>query len=350
MLPAEQILLKRLPPDRWPTTTGLVLCQPATAAFVIEAAARCGGPVQVVTRKRSLRLALSYLAHPHLSPHPLRAEPPHASTAILILENGRQLARLLLFSALTDLPPGGRLVVCAANRAGAKTFEDDAAALAPVTPLYAGSAHRLFELTCPPVLRPPPDWPDPVQPVPFDITLRGHSYRLFSRPGVFSAGELDRGSALLLAALPDAPLSPGQRVLDACCGNGVLGLVVAREHSPASLAFADDDRLALDCVSAVLAEGNIPAQVVHADLTLEPPPGPADLILCNPPFHQGLAENRDFVSRFAPAAATALGPAGTLLLVANRFLAYTDVLARSFRKVTTLREDASYRVYLARQR
>jgi 16S rRNA (guanine1207-N2)-methyltransferase len=67
---------------------------------------------------------------------------------------------------------------------------------------------------------------------------------LFTQPGVFSEGGLDRGSALLAAALP-ARLPP--RIGDLGAGVGALAGAVLSREGVVSLDLVEAERLALDC-------------------------------------------------------------------------------------------------------
>lgn len=284
-----------------------------------------------------------------------RAAAQH-DAVILPLENGRVLARTMILRSLLSLRPGGNLWVAGSVRAGVRTFEDDAAELGTVDSVYAGSGCRIFKLTraeAQPVAQPiaqpiaPIHWAVGMTPVPFD--LRNRSYVQYTQPGVFSADHLDEGTKFLLDALPAVPAFPSARVLDACCGAGAIGLVVRAEWPAADVTFADDDLLAVECCRASAGEH---ARVVPADLTLRQRNLAGvrdfDLIVCNPPFHQGLTEDRSFVPRFVPVAAGLVSPKrGQLLMVANRFLPYQRDLSAAFANVQVVAEDRKWRVWLA---
>ena len=62
------------------------------------------------------------------------------------------------------------------------------------------------------------------RPFEFQADLRGKTYRFQSDAGVFSKGEVDFGTRLLIDCLE---LRPGQVVLDLGCGYGPIGVVAA---------------------------------------------------------------------------------------------------------------------------
>ena len=61
-------------------------------------------------------------------------------------------------------------------------------------------------------------------PVSYDYEFRGRTFTFKTDAGVFSKGETDEGSALLLNSLPEL----SGRVLDLGCGSGVIGISLAR--------------------------------------------------------------------------------------------------------------------------
>src|SRR2546428_3657260 len=63
------------------------------------------------------------------------------------------------------------------------------------------------------------------RPAEFHVSVRGHAFRFRTDAGVFSRGELDRGTELLLAALE---VGPCELIMDLGCGYGALGIVAAR--------------------------------------------------------------------------------------------------------------------------
>jgi 16S rRNA (guanine1207-N2)-methyltransferase len=149
-----------------------------------------------------------------------------------------------------------------------------------------------------------------------EFTVAGRDYRLAVASGVFSAGRLDPGTAVLLrkAALPAAATTGV--FLDLGCGYGPIACVLAsaapRAHvwavdvnsrareltveNAASLGLADRLRVA--------APDDVPDDVVF------------DEIWSNPPTHVGKAELHRLMERWLPR----LAPGGDAWLVINRNL------------------------------
>ena len=72
-----------------------------------------------------------------------------------------------------------------------------------------------------------------------------------------------------------------------------------------------------------------------------------DLVVTNPPFHQGGIQTTTIAERFIREAARVLQPEGRFYLVANRFLKYEPTLNSCFKHFTEVGGDTRYKVLLA---
>jgi 16S rRNA (guanine1207-N2)-methyltransferase len=72
-----------------------------------------------------------------------------------------------------------------------------------------------------------------------------------------------------------------------------------------------------------------------------------DVIVSNPPFHQGRADLPDLGRAFIAAAASALEPHGVFWLVANRHLPYEALLGARFASVRERAVGGGFKVYEA---
>jgi 16S rRNA (guanine1207-N2)-methyltransferase len=72
-----------------------------------------------------------------------------------------------------------------------------------------------------------------------------------------------------------------------------------------------------------------------------------DIVITNPPFHQGVGVDYEVACQFVRAAAQVLRPGGHLFLVANRFLRYGDLVKEVFGGVETVYADNRYHVLAA---
>lgn len=134
-----------------------------------------------------------------------------------------------------------------------------------------------------------------------------------------------------------AELAPGARVLDLACGNGVVGMVALSARPDLALTFSDVSSQAI-----VSAERNVEAAFADSDCSFDHADGVGagagrfDLILLNPPFHEGGVVGDHIALRLFAQASRHLAPGGGLLMVGNRHLGYHRSLRRFFPQVRQL--------------
>jgi 16S rRNA (guanine1207-N2)-methyltransferase len=175
----------------------------------------------------------------------------------------------------------------------------------------------------------------------------GPNLELATFPGTFAHGRVDHGARFMLGVLEGQP-SLG-RVLDLGAGAGILGGALALWHPAARVDLVDSSAAAVASAERMVAlNGFGEARVcVHLSTVEEAPRFKYDLVVTNPPFHEGRHQNRTLIDGFADSARARLSPSGTLLLVANRHLGYAEALKSRFVDVSVAREDTRYRVWRA---
>ncbi|BCY05575.1 class I SAM-dependent methyltransferase [Actinoplanes sp. L3-i22] len=149
-----------------------------------------------------------------------------------------------------------------------------------------------------------------------EFSVAGRDYRLAVAAGVFSAGRLDPGTAVLLrkAALP-GPATTGA-LLDIGCGYGPITCVLATE-APATTVYAIDvNSRARDLTSENAATLKLAGRVRVSAPDDVPTGVEFAQIWSNPPTHVGKAELRALMARWLPR----LAPDGVAWLVINRNL------------------------------
>ena len=160
-------------------------------------------------------------------------------------------------------------------------------------------------------------------------------------PGLFAAGRLDGGTALLVGALP--PLLPGARVLDYGCGAGAIGAAALVAQPGITLDMLDSDAVALEAVRENVATARriLGARVTDADGARY------QAIVSNPPLHAGQAEDHALLERLIADAPAALVPGGVLQLVVQRRVPLDRLLARHFARAEVVAQTGRYRVWRA---
>ncbi len=174
--------------------------------------------------------------------------------------------------------------------------------------------------------------------------------RFVSRPGLFAWNRIDPASALLAAALP---ANLRGRVADLGAGYGYLACEVLRRcEGVTAIDLYEAEARALEP-----ARINLDAALTQCDRPIETSiswhdvtrglPKRYDVIVSNPPFHQGRADQPELGQTFISAAANALEPNGSLWLVANRHLPYEQTLATRFGNVETVIVKDGFKVFKA---
>ena len=185
-------------------------------------------------------------------------------------------------------------------------------------------------------------------PYPTQYDLEGTDRTLSSRASVFSRERLDIGTRLLLAHIPASV--EARDIVDLGCGNGVVGLVAAQRNPHGKLSFVDESFMAVasaqDNWQALFGEARS-AAFETGDCLGPLAAGNADLILCNPPFHQHRAIGDRTAWRMFTESRRVLRSRGELLVVGNRHLAYHAKLRRLFGDCEVLSSDRKFVVLRA---
>ena len=147
-------------------------------------------------------------------------------------------------------------------------------------------------------------------PVPCAFPYRGHGLNFMTDAGVFSKGELDVGSRLLLDALP---AFTGD-VLDIGCGWGAIGVAIAKANKNAKVTMVDVNRRALDLCRQNCQRNGVTAEVIESDGMAEVMGRKFDAIVTNPPIRAG----KQVIYKMFADAAQSLNLDGALYLVIRK--------------------------------
>jgi 16S rRNA (guanine1207-N2)-methyltransferase len=173
--------------------------------------------------------------------------------------------------------------------------------------------------------------------------------RFHTAPGMFSHDRVDAGSRLLVECLPETAKGVAA---DFGAGWGYLSAMLA-EHIKGLTAIDlyEADYESLEAAKKNLADRPPPPAFgfFWFDLVGEKVERKYDLIVMNPPFHQGRAAEPGIGRTMIKAASSALKPGGQLLMVANRGLPYDQPLKVGFKEFRELRNEGGFRVIGARR-
>lgn len=262
----------------------------------------------------------------------------------------KAVVHYLINQASRILKPGGELVICGLKNEGIKTFIEKAGALFNFTQaarkdgsnyhahLQKNHEHHLTILL------------DDNDYTRLRVIADRHpppslSLTICSKPGLFGWNKIDQGSKLivtelrkLLPALSPAP----ERMLDLGCGYGYLSLMTA-DLPLKQRVLTDNNAAALVAARANCTANSIAAEIIAADAGSELEPG-FDLILCNPPFHQGFSIDGDLTDKFLTSAKRLLLNGGVALFVVNQFIPLERKAEVLFNNVELVAQEQGFKV------
>ncbi|MEJ6396965.1 class I SAM-dependent methyltransferase [Yoonia sp. 208BN28-4] len=249
-------------------------------------------------------------------------------TAIVVVPRAKALARALIAQACTVAK---RVIVDGQKTDGVDSLFKDCRKRLGDVPSVTKDHGRIFWFDATDAFA---DWAVP------DISKGDHGF--YTTAGVFSDGAIDKGSALLVDALPDKLPA---RMADFGAGWGYLSHAALTRESVKSIDLIEAENLSLDCARLNITDPR--AAFVWADATTHIPDRGYDGIIMNPPFHTGRSADPGLGRAFIAAAARALAPHGKLWMVANRHLPYETALQDAFRNVDVVTMTNAFKVFHA---
>ena len=171
---------------------------------------------------------------------------------------------------------------------------------------------------------------------------------IYSKPGQFGWNKVDQGSEFLIAEisarLADKPVT---RCLDLGCGYGYL-TIASRNFPISSRLLTDNNAAALITAKYNCEQLDIAAEVTPSDAGQELSPG-FDLILCNPPFHQGFSVDGDLTDKFLRNTQRLLAHNGVAYFVVNQFIPLEKKAENLFKFVTLIAQNKSFKLVEVRK-
>lgn len=264
-----------------------------------------------------------------------------ADMILLYWPKAKQEAEFLLAMLMAKFGVDTEIVVVGENRSGIKSIEKMFAPYGPINKYDSARRCSFYwgqctETPAPFVLE---QWFKSYQ-----VEYQGHSLTIRSLPGVFSHGEFDIGSRLLLDSLPALQ----GKVLDFGCGAGVLGSVMATLNTEIELEMCDISALAIRSSQETLAANGLSGQVFASDVYSDTA-NDYDFIVTNPPFHSGLDTSYSATETLLAQAPAHLRTRGELLVVANSFLKYPPIIVEAFGQCDTVNKTNKFAIYHAQK-
>ncbi len=141
-------------------------------------------------------------------------------------------------------------------------------------------------------------------------TYRGRRLTFLTDAGVFSRGEMDFGTDVLLRCLPQDMTG---RVLDLGCGWGAVGVSVGKAFPACEIVMSDVNGRAVELAQRNAEANGVTAGALQSD-GLDRVTGDFDYILVNPPIRAG----KQVIYRLFAQGAQRLRTGGALYLVIRK--------------------------------
>ncbi|RJX74464.1 16S rRNA (guanine(1207)-N(2))-methyltransferase RsmC [Vibrio sinensis] len=267
------------------------------------------------------------------------AQETQADMLLLYWPKAKAEAEYLLAMLMAKLGKNTEIVVIGENRSGVKSIEKMFNAYGPIKKYDSARRCSFY-------------WGQCIEEAPafnindwfksYEVTYRDTSLIIKSLPGVFSHGEFDIGSRLLLDTLPEL----NGKTLDFGCGAGVIGAVMASLNENIELEMCDISALAVASSQATLAANNLTGRVFASDVYSDTANN-YEFIVSNPPFHSGLDTSYSATETLLAEAPQYLTNNGQLFIVANSFLKYPPIIEASFGQCDTLSKTSKFTIYHA---
>jgi len=149
------------------------------------------------------------------------------------------------------------------------------------------------------------------RPVDCDYVYRGIPLAFRTDAGVFSKGEVDDGTDLLLKSLPEEMAGD---ILDLGCGWGVIGICVARRWPETRVTMADVNLRALELARGNAERNRAEVHCLESDGMEALKGSRFDAVITNPPIRAG----KQVIYRMFADAEECLRPGGSLILVIRK--------------------------------
>ncbi|WP_412971321.1 methyltransferase [Glaciecola sp. MF2-115] len=268
--------------------------------------------------------------------------------AVIYLPKAKQHLEMLIANLAELVKVGGKLMIVGENKAGIKSVGKLLERLGSTVNKIDGAKH--CGLICVEIETP--------NAKPFDIkgfgvvrtySVNGEEIKVFSLPGVFGHKQFDPGTQLLLAQFEPRStklLNMKGQVLDFACGTGIIGTYLAKLNAKVKLTMSDVSALAVYCTKQTLALNGVEGNVIASD-GMKHVEGYFDHIISNPPFHTGIHNDYSITQQFIALAHKQTRARGTLDIVANKFLPYSEVMNGLYFRSKTLVSTNKYNIYEA---
>ena len=196
---------------------------------------------------------------------------------------------------------------------------------------------------------------DDNSPYPIKITEEKMHLSLYNHANVFSKDKLDVGTRFLIQNSDQCPSA--EHVIDIGCGNGALGIMLIRHQPNAKISFVDESYNAIasakdsyqEAYPESASDANFQVSNSLEQFESHNTFGKAQLVLCNPPFHQVHSIGDHIAWEMFKQSREALATDGEMWIVGNRHLGYHIKLKKVFGNCRTIATNPKFVILAAKK-
>ncbi|WP_072803334.1 class I SAM-dependent methyltransferase [Rhodococcoides yunnanense] len=160
---------------------------------------------------------------------------------------------------------------------------------------------------------------------------------------VFAGAKLDVGTRFLASFI--GTMRPGAaEIVDLGCGTGILACLLARSNDRGHVIATDRSAAAVASASATAEANGLDITVLRDDAMSTLGDDSVDLIVCNPPFHEGASLHTGSAEKLFAAGQRVLRPGGEMWTVYNSHLNYRGTLRAAVGPTETMGKNAKFTV------
>ena len=180
-------------------------------------------------------------------------------------------------------------------------------------------------------------------PYPKNVAIEGFKIPFSHPSNLFSREKLDIGTRFLLEHIPNGNW---KTILDLGSGNGIVGIAAKMDHPSAEIIFCDESTMAIQSSKTNFANyfQGATAQFEWINCYENQSAASVDLVLCNPPFHQGTTIG-DFIAwQMFQDAHHVLKAGGMIRVIGNSHLLYQHSLKKIFGNAEILATNQKFTI------
>ncbi|PIK13654.1 MAG: 50S rRNA methyltransferase [Halobacteriovorax sp. JY17] len=177
-------------------------------------------------------------------------------------------------------------------------------------------------------------------PYPISLEIPQWEKPLQNESNLFSREKLDIGTRFFLENIPSGDF---KKILDLGCANGLVGLVAKKKNPSSTIYFADESYMAIKSAKSNYKNSfEDSAQYFWTNCYEDKDLPEVDLVLCNPPFHQGTTIG-DFIAwQMFNDSKKKLLSGGKIIVIGNGHLRYDQKLTKIFGNCKVINQNKKF--------